>query len=158
MCGYKTNRLSSMNKHNISKKHMEKVLYEKEQHKKLFGTRKICEYCDSPFVNTAGLSKHLLHCSKKQDSAEILKKENELLKEQLLCVKEQLLNAKEQIIEIRDDKESFKIIAKNNAEVSKASMNAISYVIAHYKTTPPIKQINNFLLLHEDYEKKYSIS
>jgi hypothetical protein len=138
--------------------------------------RHICAFCNSELASAPGLSRHTQSCSKKAElekrieelnkDKEILIKEKEFLLEEkkLLNVfnenlskdKEYLHKDKENLSKdkelIHKDKDIFANLATINSDIANTSVSAMKYLMTYHKDTPPLKAINNFTCITDEYE------
>ncbi|AYV81301.1 MAG: zinc finger protein [Harvfovirus sp.] len=134
----------------------------------------ICELCNTKFQQQSSLCRHKKKCGERQriidmyeEKLAVTKKEMdnyEQLKVKLIEIQEDLKNyeIKNQCLTFENkrlladleglakDKDSFRAIAENNSEATKVSTNALSYVMNHFKTCPPLHTFSNHKLLGDD--------
>ena len=144
ICNYSTNRYIDLARHNQSKKHInnieqfdhvidQKLATNEQKLANQFNGQKQnekqilkCLYCEITFQHKSSLSKHQNYRCKMKDD---ILKENEILKMKI----EQLSLDNQKLIDTN----------LNNSEVTKKSMNIMTYALKHFDDAPPISLLQD---------------
>ena len=163
-CNYATRDKSNFSKHEISKKHIEKV--NQIQNKNIMTLKPIpndsanftCNYCNMKFTKSCNLSRHKNNCSEKEQliqqlthqvnelniqllsKDESLKQKNETLKQ----IDESLKRADETISILKSEVIHLKTIVNNTGSIIKTSVSTMAYVIKNYKDAPALESIKDY--------------
>jgi len=157
-CNYETDRLSSYQKHLITKKHLQyvsdhtnnsKIIHKQFKLqsttqatiiKKEFG----CDYCKKKFSSSSNLTRHKKTCLIKSqiDQYAINEIEKRDLEIAHLKVMHDKLYQQQQ-----EEIAHLKSLINNAGGVIKTSVSALSYVVKNYDKAPVLKQIKDFSYL-----------
>jgi hypothetical protein len=175
-CSFDTDRLFDFNRHNKSKKHLEKckkpIIINNELAKvsiKLASTQVIseqeicdgnkCPDCGNIFVHKSSLSRHRKTCSKEVVSDVVKEKDKKIQELEATIIKMELEKYKEKctLLEknvkiLSANNKTLSTVAESNAETSKTSCSALNFVMRNYKNAPCIQEFNEYQLLLEGNE------
>jgi len=143
-----------MSRHILSIRHKEKVVEQDNTQKthpqdvvKTVRSRKhhICPYCHNDYKTSSGLSKHIIKCPLKNDKVGQLEKENGELSNKITALENDKKQMARQI-------EIMQTLFQTNNQLTKPSVNSITYVVNRYGDAPPLLALDDYSELNDSDE------